>query len=383
MDIQIGLDQINLIKEKIKKQKFTVFANTASVNTDYKNIIDLFVENDLIPLSILGPQHGFIQNKQDNMIESSDSMHSLYNIPIYSLYGDTRIPQSYMLENIDIIIVDIQDLGARYYTYISSLFYILEVAKTLTKKVLILDRPNPIGQAVEGSPVHSEFKSFVGIYEIPNRHGMTIAEIAQMFNKNIGANLDIIRIKNYKKGYWDDLNLYTWTPTSPNVPHFETTLVYPGQCLLEGTNMSEGRGTTTPFETFGAPYLKHKDFINNDIIDNLKGVYFRPISFVPTFNKFKNELCNGFYLHVTDKSVFKPLKTTLAIIYIAYNNYKEFSFTDPPYEYEYKKLPIDILLGTDQVRKLLEINASFDKIYMEATKGERDFIEKRKEFLLY
>ena len=249
---------------------------------------------------------------------------------------------------------------------------------------IVLDRPNPLnGLDVEGGVVQSGFESFVGMYPISHRHGMTVGELALMFNEafGIGCKLKIVKVAGWKRSqYWNR----EWIMPSPNMPTFDTAVVYVGQCLLEATNVSEGRGTTRPFELFGAPFIEHNSFLEHKAVKSLDGVYFRPVYFEPTFNKFKGEVCKGFQIHVTDIKRFDSLRTGLAIIY-AINELspQQFAFTPPPYEYEYEKMPIDILLGGKEARLSLKNKASFKDFCYLVDHGKKDFLKLRKQFLIY
>jgi uncharacterized protein YbbC (DUF1343 family) len=249
---------------------------------------------------------------------------------------------------------------------------------------IVLDRPNPLnGINIEGGIVQKGFESFVGMYPISHRHGMTAGELASMFNEafGIGCKLKVVKVAGWKRSqYWNR----EWIMPSPNMPTFDTALVYVGQCLLEATNISEGRGTTRPFEIFGAPFVDHKEVLEHKAIKSLKSVFFRPTFFEPTFNKFKGDVCKGFQVHVTDKKSFNSLRTGLAVIYSLYNLYpQQFSFNPPPYEYEYEKMPIDILLGTDKARLALETGASFNDFCTLIDHGKKEFLKLRKQFLIY
>lgn len=384
--MKIGLDKIAEIKKNLKGKNVCVVCNISSVNSKYKHVVDVLSENGAKVVSIMGPQHGFVMDKQDNMKESAHGGHDGLGVPVYSLYGESREPKAYMLKNTDVVVFDLQDVGARYYTFIYTMANTMRLCAEMKIPFLVLDRPNPVGGVdVEGGIVHAGFESFVGMFAIPNRHGMTVAELALLFNKHFGINckLKIIKMEGWsRKKYWDQLKL-EWIMPSPNMPYFETALVYPGQCLLEATNVSEGRGTTRPFEMFGAPFIEHRSFLRHSAIKSLKGCYFRPLYFEPTFNKFKGEVCKGFQIHVTDKSLFKPLKTSLAIIYALYDLCDEFRFSPPPYEYEFKKQPIDILLGTDEPRALLNNGADFKAFYASCCRDENRFKKTRKAYLIY
>jgi uncharacterized protein YbbC (DUF1343 family) len=325
-------------------------------------------------------------DKQDNMKDSPDSPSEFgeFGVPIYSLYGEYRVPQAHMLKDIDAVVFDLQDVGARYYTFIYTMANVMKACAKNGIEFIVLDRPNPLnGVNVEGGIVQKGFESFVGMYPISHRHGMTVGELASMFNEafGIGCKLKVVKVAGWKRAqYWNR----EWVMPSPNMPTFDTALVYVGQCLLEATNISEGRGTTRPFEIFGAPFVAHKEVLEHKAIKSLKGVIFRPVFFEPTFNKFKGDVCKGFQIHVTDKRTFNSLRTGLAVIYSLYNLYpQQFSFNPPPYEYEYEKMPIDILLGSDKARLAMGKGASFNDLCAIVDHGKNDFMKLRKQFLIY
>ncbi|MFH1224166.1 MAG: DUF1343 domain-containing protein [Pseudomonadota bacterium] len=387
--MKIGLENTNEITSALKGRKVSVICNMSSVNSNFIHCFDVLRGMDVNVRSIMAPQHGFIMDKQDNMKESPDDQASEQGVPVYSLYGASREPQGYMVRDIDTVVFDLQDVGARYYTFIYTMANAMKVCAKNDIDFVVLDRPNPLnGINVEGGVVQDGFESFVGMYPISNRHGMTIGELALMFNEDfgIGCKLQIVKLEGWnRKKYWDEVaDARSWVMPSPNMPSFDTALVYVGQCLLEGTNISEGRGTTRPFEIFGAPFIKHKKFLAHSAIKSLKGVYFRPLYFEPTFNKFAGRVCTGFQIHVTDREKFNSLKTGLAVIYALNDLYPDdFMFNQPPYEYERKKMPIDILLGSDTHRVLLEKGVSFKEFSGAVENGRTDFITSRKKYLLY
>ncbi len=384
--MRISLEREKELRKIVKGKSVSILCNISSVNSKYSHVVDVIKGLGGKVVSIMGPQHGFVMDKQDNMKESAHSEHEGYGVPIYSLYGESREPKEHMLKGTDLVVFDLQDVGARYYTFIYTMANTMRLCAELGIEFLVLDRPNPInGSDVEGGIVHPGFESFVGMFPISNRHGMTVAELALLFNEEfeINCKLKIIKMEGWsRKKYWDKTGL-EWIIPSPNMPYFETALVYPGQCLLEATNISEGRGTTRPFEIFGAPFISHNEFLRYPAIKSLKGCFLRPLYFEPTFNKFKGEVCRGFQIHVTDRSLFKPLKTSLAIIYALYDLCDEFRFAPPPYEYEFNKQPIDILLGSSQPRELLNNGADFKTFYASCCNGEKQFLSKRKAYLIY
>ncbi|MGD2186222.1 MAG: DUF1343 domain-containing protein, partial [Desulfobacterales bacterium] len=308
--------------------------------------------------ALYSPQHGFFAEKQDNMIESGNMTDPVLHVPIYSLYGETRIPTKEMLDPIDVMIVDLQDVGTRVYTFMSTLSHCLEAAKTFHKKVLILDRPNPInGLTIEGNCLNSDWRSFVGRYPLPMRHGLTMGELARLFNEHfdIGCELDVISMKGWQRSMFFQQTGLPWVAPSPNLPSPVSTMVYPGQVIWEGTNVSEGRGTTLPFELFGAPYLDPNRVLSALDTKSVPGIILRPAAFEPTANKWQAQLCHGFQIHVTQPETYRPYETSLRLLRTIIKHYKnDFKWTQPPYEYETRQLPIDLIIGDGNIRASLE-----------------------------
>jgi uncharacterized protein YbbC (DUF1343 family) len=295
--------------------------------------------------------------KQDNMVESPHGRDPDLAIPLFSLYADVRRPTEEMLSHIDIFVVDLQEAGCRVYTFITTLFSCLEEAARLGKTVIVLDRPNPVGGTMEGNVLLPGMTSFVGVHPIPLRHGLTMGELASFFNRDagIGADLRVVPMKGWRRSMlFTDTGL-PWVPPSPNLPTPESAVVYPGQVLLEGTNLSEGRGTTRPFELCGAPFIDSAALVRALGRYRLPGVVPREASFEPTFQKWRGKVCHGLQLHVTDPSVYRPVRTTLALLReVIRRRPEDFAWKKPPYEYESRRLPFDILSGDPRIRAILE-----------------------------
>lgn len=314
---------------------------------------------------IFSPQHGLYSEKQANMIGSYDEVEPFTQTPVISLYGPRLEPEPYHLEDIDVVFVDLQEVGCRVYTYIWTMFLLLKVCFNLGKKVVVLDRPNPIGGKIEGPYLEEDFRSFVGLDPLPLRHGLTIGELALLFKKRHfpGLDLEVVAVKGYRKSLlWKELGR-PWVLPSPNLPSWWCSLVYPGQVLLEGTNLSEGRGTTLPFLVFGAPYLRIEKVLNfweKLDLPEKDHVFLRPFVFEPTFDKWKGSRCFGFQLYVKDPVRFQPVKTTLILLRFIKENFSEFEFLKIPYEFEEKKRPIDILVGSKPVLDWLEGKREID-----------------------
>jgi uncharacterized protein YbbC (DUF1343 family) len=336
---------------------------------------------------LFSPQHGFWGTEQDNMVETPDSIDRTTGLPIYSLYGRTRRPTARMLEAVDVLLVDLQDVGTRVYTFITTLAYCLQEARTYGKEIVVLDRPNPIGGlAVEGTVLQSDLTSFVGVFPLPMRHGLTIGELAELFNQesSILAELRVIPLEGWDRSMYFDQTGYPWVLPSPNMPGLNTALVYPGQVLFEGTNISEGRGTTRPFEIFGAPFIDPSKIIKSLQEVILPGARLREIAFRPAFQKWQGQECRGFFLQVHDRQVFKPYLTSLILLQAIRFNYPEaFSWKAPPYEYETKRLPIDLLIGDQKIRQALEAGDSIAGLESAWQNRLNDFLRKRKKYLLY
>jgi uncharacterized protein YbbC (DUF1343 family) len=389
--IETGIDILinSLTKEQpawLTNKRLGLLLNPASVDKHLHSSADLINQSFPGQLNALfTPQHGFFAAKQDNMIESDDLKHPLYNIPVFSLYGKTRIPTSHMMDQIDTLLVDIQDVGTRVYTFIYTLSYCMEAAKKAGKTIVILDRPNPIsGCQVEGNCLESEYQSFVGRYPIPMRHGLTIAEFARYINvfANIHCDLEVVPIHGWKRGmYFDETDL-PWIAPSPNMPTVNTALVYPGQVIFEGTNISEGRGTTQPFEIMGAPFIDNIKIISD--LGELPGIHLRPVCFEPTFNKWKGELCQGFQIHVIDRKQYNSYVSSLKILQAIIKRYPtDFQWKAPPYEYEFEKKPIDLILGSKHLRKAIEAGHDIDTLRREWHPLTADYENRTKPYLLY
>lgn len=390
MRIKTGLDAFeNLWPKKLNAARAGLLVHPASVNAKLVSATTLFFRSKKCEVKALfGPQHGIFGETQDNMVEWKGFRDKSTGIPVHSLYGRTRKPEPAMLKDIDVMIIDLQDVGSRYYTFIWTLENSLQACSETNKSVVILDRPNPIGGAhSEGPVLDMAFASFVGQRPLPVRHGMTIGEISAYLRNKFYPSLDlhVIPLQGWERKMWFDDTGLPWVIPSPNMPTLDTATVYPGMCLLEGTNLSEGRGTSRPFEIFGAPYVKPEILLKRLGEFRLPGIVFRPLHYQPTFQKYSGILCGGAQLHVTKREKFSPFKTGVAIIKAVHDLYPEyFQWKRPPYEYEREKLPVDILAGTDRLRKDIEEGVSLE--HMEAWWKEQcqEFQRKvRKKYLIY
>lgn len=365
-----------------------LIVNPASVNSRFEHAADLFQNHASIELAALfGPQHGIRGETQDNMIEWSPFHDERKQVPVYSLYGETRKPLPEMLADLDALVFDLQDVGTRVYTFIYTMALALEAARECDRKFVVLDRPNPIsGLQMEGNIHEPQFRSFVGMFPIPMRHAMTIGEMAAMFNRefSIGCDLEVVRMEGWRRAMWYEDTGLPWIMPSPNMPTLDTAMVYPGSVMLEGTNISEGRGTTRPFEIAGAPYIKPHELVDELNKDLLPGVVFRPIYFQPAFHKFAGQLCGGFQMHVTDRRAFKPVITGLAVIIAIRRLYPyDFEWKQPPYEYVYDKLPFDVIMGSSLARQQIEAGARAYEIEASWKNSLSEFAPLRESYLLY
>lgn len=369
-------------------QRVGYLSNQASTSRDFihgRVLLQLKYGERLTCL--FSPQHGFFSEKQDNMIESDHVIDIVTGLPIYSLYGEHRRPTAEMFEQLDVLLIDLIDVGTRVYTFLYTMAYCLEMAKQLGKKVVVLDRPNPIGgEKIEGNLLQADCSSFVGLYPLPMRHGLTFGELALFINKEfgIGAHLEVVAMKGWRRSMLFRDTGFPWVSPSPNMPTPETALVYPGQVIWEGTNVSEGRGTTLPFEFVGAPYWRHKAMLQILEKTKLPGCCLRPTVFEPTSGKWAGESCYGFQIHVTIPQTFMPYRTSLALMQAAILLYPEhFRYKQPPYEYEFERLPMDLIIGNCEVRSQLEDGRPVLEIEESWQNELQDFDHKRKKYFLY
>ncbi len=388
-NVQTGLERFVASPPKwIAGNRIGLLCNPASVDRHFHHARDLI--NRQFPgqlKALYSPQHGFYAEKQDNMVESNDMIDPVLNIPVFSLYGRIRVPGKKMFDPIDILIVDLQDVGTRVYTFIYTMSHCMEAAKSYGKKVLVLDRPNPVnGAIIEGNCLSPEYASFVGRYPIPMRHGLTIGELSLLFNNEygIGSDLEVVPMKGWNRAmFFRDTGL-PWVPPSPNLPAPTSAMVYPGQVLWEGTNVSEGRGTTQPFEIFGAPFIDTDLVLSHLGGNRLPGATLRQIVFEPTSNKWEGDPCNGFQIHITDPNELKPYMTTLRLLQaVSFLHKNHFKWKPPPYEYEYKQLPIDLIIGDNEIRQRIEYQDEIDEIEKSWGKDLDRFIKTSRKFHLY
>ncbi len=375
MKVKTGLEILSNDKNLQSKFKGNValLCHNASIDSSYTHAVLKFKEifgNRFV--KIFGPQHGFSTDVQDNMIETDHTVHPYFNIPVYSLYSETRTPTDEMLEDIDHFFIDLQDIGCRMYTYIYTLTLLLEKCANKNIQIIVLDRPNPInGIDIEGNILEPEFKSFIGRHSIPVRHGMTIREVALM-HQNLWTkekvNLEVIKMQHWKREMFFEDTKLPWLLPSPNLARKESSLTFPATVLFEGTLLSEGRGTTQSLEIVGHPKIEPFSFYKNHLSkavknSKLKGFILRPITFLPTFQKHANTICGGFQIHITDKKAFNPWRVGQFMLRELYHHLgNDFEWKKPPYEYNYTQKPIDIINGTNRLRHWVENNEPIEML---------------------
>jgi uncharacterized protein YbbC (DUF1343 family) len=387
--IATGLDQFEQkFWKRYRGQSLGLLANQASVDHNLQNAKDVI--STLLPgqLKILfGPQHGFRGEDQDNMVETEDYLDPGLQIPVFSLYGNKIDRRSDILGTIDLLIIDLQDVGTRVYTFPTTMLYCLKEAARTGKRVLILDRPNPLGGIiVEGNLLRPEFYSIVGPFTLPMRHGLTLGELAYLFKDafKIDCDITVISLKGWRRHMlWKDTGL-RWIMPSPNMPLLETAQVYPGQVIWEGTNISEGRGTCRPFEIFGAPFIDPLMIKEAVASEDIEGCYLQEYYFRPIFNKWKGKLCGGFIIQVLNPIIHRPYRTSLSLLKTIVETYRdEFAWRKPPYEYDFKRLPIDLIFGDSSIRVALEQGKNINELLEDCSKELEGFLESRRPYLIY
>jgi uncharacterized protein YbbC (DUF1343 family) len=374
-------------RQLLRNRTVGLVCNPASINVLFEHVLERAEAAGVRVGAIFGPQHGFRSDLQENMIESAHAEDRRRQVPIYSLYSETREPSAEMLNGLDALVIDLQDVGTRIYTYIYTMANCLTAARRHDIPVVVCDRPNPVGGvAVEGPMLEAGFESFVGQFPIPMRHGMTIGELAHLFNEHfaLGAKLEVVAMPEWSRAsFYDDTGL-PWVFPSPNIPTLESATVYPGTVLFEGTNVSEGRGTTRPFELVGAPWIDPEPFAARLNAVGLPGVFFRPTVFEPTFHKHAGVACGGCQIHITNRQTIRPVETGVALL----REFRDmgpnhFQWREPPYEYEYVLAPIDILCGSSEVRERLDRGDDARAIAAAWERPVEQFSAIRDKFLLY
>jgi uncharacterized protein YbbC (DUF1343 family) len=387
--VTLGIDRLLTAERSlIAGGRVGLLCNPASVDARFQHTADrLKSDPDVTLAALFGPQHGFRSDLQDNMIETPHGRDCRRNVPIYSLYSETREPTAEMLRGLVVLIVYLQDVGTRVYPFIYPMANCMRAAARHGVRVVVCDRPNPIGgDQIEGARLQDPWTSFVGQFPIPMRHGLTIGELARLFNEEfgIGANLDVVALEGWRRGAYLDETGLPWIIPSPNLPTLDSAIVYPGAVLVEGTLLSEGRGTTRPFELIGAPWIDGERLADAMNARGLPGVHFRPAFFEPTFQKHAKRSCGGCQIHVLDRRAFAPLRTAVELI-AAFRaaNPDRFEWRSPPYEYEHDKEPIDILYGTDRLRQTVDEGGDVGALIDGWRQDEDDFARQRTPYLLY
>jgi uncharacterized protein YbbC (DUF1343 family) len=387
MSVVSGLDHL-LASSRLHGLRVGLVANPSSVNHRLQHAASCLAAKDGVRLAaLLGPQHGFHADLQDNMIETPHGEDHDRRVPVYSLYSETREPTPRMLEGLDVLVIDLQDVGTRVYTFVYTMANCLRAAARAGLPVIVCDRPNPIGGVeLEGPMLEPGYESFVGLFPIPLRHGSTIGELARLFNEHfgLGASLEVVPMTGWTREQYFDATGLPWVMPSPNMPTLDTAVVYPGAVLFEGTLLSEGRGTTRPFELIGAPWVREGRVAARLNALDLPGVYFRPVRFEPTFQKHARDSCGGVQIHVLDRAAFRPVLAATALLReLHVEDPASFAWRPPPYEYEYEKMPIDILAGSARFRARIEAHDAARDIAAEWERPVAAFDAVRRKFLLY
>jgi len=394
MKVQTGLDRL-ISDTSLQKQihgNIAYVCHNASVTGDLTlgvMALQTIFKERLV--SIIGPQHGFVCDVQDNMVESSHYVHPYFKIPIHSLYSETRRPTDEMLKNVDSIIFDLQDVGCRIYTYISTLKYVMEECKKRDIHVFVLDRPNPIGgEQIQGNVLETNYKSFVGVSEIPVRHALTMGEIAHYFNKHdgIGAKLSVIEMKCWKRKMYFDQTDLPWVNPSPNMASLEAAIFFPGTVIFEGTNISEGRGTTSSLQLIGHPSIEPFSFLKElekrNAFKGIAGFKLLPTIFRPTFQKHAGTSCGGFLMKVTNRKILNSWALSQILLreikHILNDNFK---YKLPPYEYVHDLDPIDIINGNHKLQEWASNYGSNADLYDLEQQGLTVYQKKRSDILIY
>jgi uncharacterized protein YbbC (DUF1343 family) len=387
MKVRLGSERL-LESAALRDKRVGIVSNPASINASFQHVVRAIATAPGVTLAaIFGPQHGYRADVQDNMIETGHSNDPTRGVPVYSLYSETREPTADMLKDLDVLVIDLQDVGSRIYTFIYTMANCLRACSRHGVSVIVTDRPNPIGGVEIAGPMLVEgFESFVGQFPIPLRHGMTIGELARFFNEafDIGADLTVVPMENWQRQMLYEETGLPWVMPSPNIPTVDTAVVYPGTVLFEGTNVSEGRGTTRPFELIGAPWIDAESLAEKLRTYELPGVHFRPVVFEPTFQKHAKHACGGCQIHVVDRKTARVVETAVAVLAeIRAQNPAKFEWRQPPYEYEHTKLPFDILAGSSELRQQIEAGLPVRTMYYSWISNLERFRETREPFLLY
>lgn len=388
--IKTGLDiLVKKLPGKLRGKRIGILCHAPSITSDFVHITDIFYgRKDYRLTAIFGPQHGIYGQTQDNMIEWEGVRHPRFGMPVFSLYGRNRKPSPEMLREIDVLVIDLQDVGARLYTYIWTVKLCIEACSEAGIPVWVLDRPNPVGKLPFDGPVlKEEYFTFVGGATIPLCHRMTIGEMALWIKEKYypACDLNIVWMEGWRRDSLFSETGLPWVLPSPNMPTLQTAIVYPGTVLIEGLNLSEGRGTTIPFELFGAPFIDSQKLLKNLASRDIKGCRFREHDFIPTFNKFKDQVCHGIQIHVTEVEKYFPVAVAMEIFdaIIETSPSGSLRFKEPPYEYEERLMPFDILSGDSGMRIVLEKRLDLKKERERWNTGIEEFRKEFKEISAY
>ena len=383
MTVKAGVDVLlENPKKYLRGLRVGLVTNQTGVTVGLTPTIDALHDRPGVVLrAVFGPEHGVRGDTQD-ALPVGHGVDPSTGLPLYSLYGESVKPTPEMLEGLDALVFDIQDIGARFYTYASTLTYSLQAAAEHGVSLIVLDRPDPVnGLTVEGNILEPGFESFIGLHSIPIRHGLTMGELALFMNRGIGANLTVVRMRGWRRGIWFDETGLPWVQPSPNIPTLETATVYPGTCLFEGVNVSEGRGTTRPFEYLGAPWIDGVRWAAELNGLGLSGARFRATCFIPSLSKYEGQRCNGVQLHVLDRKSLKPVENGLHMLAALLRLWPdEFRWLEPSYD---RRRHFDLLAGTSKTREALSRGTPVQEIVDGWQKKLRGFHEMRRDFLLY
>jgi uncharacterized protein YbbC (DUF1343 family) len=385
--VRSGLEQLLARPAAFRGLRVGLVANPASVTSELLHAsLAMRASRAFRLVALFGPEHGIRADAQD-LVEVEGGRDPATGLPVHSLYGRTRVPTAGMLEGLDALLLDLQDVGSRYYTFIYTMLHCLDACARHGLRLVVLDRPNPLGGVVlEGNVLEEGHESFVGLHPLPVRHAMTVGELALLFREERGLDVDlrVVRMRGWRREmHFEDTGL-PWVLPSPNMPTVDTAFVYPGGCLIEGTNLSEGRGTTRPFELVGAPWIDPVRLARELTAERIPGALFRPAYFTPTFQKHAGRLCGGVQVHVTDRRRFPAyLAYLLLLSHARRQDPGRFAWRDPPYEYEHVKRPIDILCGTDRIRRVIEAGVSPRRLAPAWRSDLARFRRRRQPHLLY
>jgi len=390
--VQTGLERIfddDALRNALDGRRVGWLANATAVDTDFRHGVDRSIEEGIEVVRLFGPEHGLRGGAQD-MIGVDSGIDVLTGLPVVSLYGhdeESLRPDTDQLDGLDVVLIDMQDIGSRYYTYAATAALMIDACQEAGVEAWVLDRPNPIrGDRVEGNVVAPEMRSFVGMYSIATRHGMTLGELCDLLARRHGWTdaLRVVEMRGWSRSQWYDETGLPWVMPSPNMPTLDTATVYPGQCLLEGTNVSEARGTTRPFELFGAPWIDAVALAGELEAAELPGVGWRAVAFEPMFQKHAGETCCGVQLHITDRDAFQPLRTSLEVLAALRRvSPDEFRWREEAYEFVSDRLAIDLLLGDPLVRHALEDGMPVVELLAVLRSARKEFDQERRSCLRY